>query len=351
MVGQIRAQLTLLIADGRIEPGTRLPPVRTLAERFDVTVNTVRAAYARLEEDGLVATRHGVGTVVQPLDAGTLKRGAPPYLSNTVGVLIAGLDPFYLELLRGIESKADEQGTLVLIVDTRDSPARAAASIRQLTARGTQGIIAVSVGGPAPGTSETALPPIVYVDQPDRDGHAILFDTEQAGYDATRHLIDHGHRRIGFVTCPIEWANQGELFDGYRRALREAGVKVDQSPPSIVPNFMVADGRRGLTQLLEAGRAPTAVVTSGAMLAVGILQEARARGIDVPGDLAVIGYADVDVTRATHPALTMVTLPTFDIGVAAMSALQRLIAGMPVEPPRARFAGTLDIRESCGLHD
>src|SRR5262245_14872890 len=114
IVGQIRAQLTLFIADGRLEPGAKLPPVRALADALDVTVNTVRAAYARLEDDGLVVTRHGVGTIVQPAASGTL-RGGPRSLSNSVGVLIAGLDPFYLDLLRGIESKAEEQGTLILI--------------------------------------------------------------------------------------------------------------------------------------------------------------------------------------------------------------------------------------------
>jgi LacI family repressor for deo operon, udp, cdd, tsx, nupC, and nupG len=350
IVGQIRSQLTLLIADGRIEPGSRLPAVRTLAELLDINVNTVRSAYARLEEDGLVATRHGVGTIVQPLDAGTLKPGASRYLSNTVGVLIAGLDPFYLEMLRGIEAKADEQGLLVLIFDSQDSSPRAAAAIRQLTARGAQGIIAVSIGAPGEGSAEDALPPIVYVDQPGRSGQVLLFDVDRAGYDATRHLLQHGHRRIGFVSLPIEWPNQRELFDGYRRALREEGVDPDASPPAVVEDFGVASGRSGLAELLERGDAPTAVVTSGAMLAVGVLQEAQLRGSRVPADLAIIGFADVEVTKATNPPLTMVSLPVFDIGFAAMSALQRMMGGSSEEPTQSLFAGTLEIRESCGPH-
>ena len=309
IVGQIRSQLTLLIADGRLEPGSRLPAVRTLAELLDINVNTVRSAYARLEEDGLVATRHGVGTIVQPLHAGTLKPGASRYLSNTVGVLIAGLDPFYLEILRGIEAKADEQGWLVLIVDSQDSSPRAAAAIRQLTARGAQGIIAVSIGAPGKGSAEDALPPIVYVDQPGRSGQVLLFDVDRAGYDATRHLLEHGHRQIGYVSLPLEWPNQRELFEGYRRALREEGVDPDASPPAVVEDFGVAAGRSGLAELLEQDDPPTAVVTSGAMLAVGVLQEAQLRGSRVPADLAIIGFADIEVTKATHPPLTMVSLP------------------------------------------
>lgn len=350
IVGQIRAQLTLLIADSRLQAGSRLPAVRTLADRLDVNVNTVRAAYARLEEDGLVATRHGVGTIVQPAAAGMLRSGAPRYLSNTVGVLIAGLDPFYLDLLRGIEEKAEEEGTLVLIVDTQDSEHRANAAIRQLTARGAQGIIAVSIGGPESGDALRSLPPIVYVDQPDRRGEVLVFDAERAAYDATRHLLEHGHSHIGYVTFPVEVPNQGELYEGHRRALVEAGLEADQVALATVEDFGVASGRRGLVRLIEQGFRPTAVIASGAMLAVGILQEARQRGWDVPTDLAIVGYADVDVTRSTHPALTMVSLPTFDVGRTAMTALQRMISGELKKPERVVFEGTLEIRESCGPH-
>jgi len=81
-------------------------------------------------------------------------------------VLVGGLNPFYLSLLRGVEDVAAEQGTLVLVTDTRDSPTTGRAMIRRLIARGVDGIVAVSVGGI--GTNAGA-PPIVYVDQPDRN--------------------------------------------------------------------------------------------------------------------------------------------------------------------------------------
>ena len=349
IVGQIRAQLTLLIADGRLEPGARLPAVRALSGALDVNVNTVRAAYARLEEDGIVATRHGVGTIVQPLTGGTL-RGSQRYLSNTVGVIIAGLDPFYLELLRGIESKAEEQGTLILIVAAHDSKARATSAVRQLAARGADGIIAASIGGPEKGTPETSLPPIVYVDQPDRKGESLVFDAERAGHDATRHLLEHGHTRFGYVSPPLEWPNLGPLFEGHRRALSDAGLGDEATALAIVDDFDVAAGRRGAAQLLQQDDRPTAAIAISAMLAVGVLEEARQRGLDVPGKLAIVGYADIDVSRYTHPPLTMISLPVFDAGVAAMTALQQMIAGDLKKPERLVFEGMLEIRESCGPH-
>jgi DNA-binding LacI/PurR family transcriptional regulator len=350
-LGQIRVQVMLLIADGRLEPGSRLPSVRALADHLGVNVNTVRAAYARLEGEGIVLTRHGVGTTVLAAGSGSLSPGVPRYMSNTVGVIIAGLDPFYLDLLRGIEAKADETGTLLFIVDIRDSEERARIAIRQLTARGAQGIIAVSMGGPAETDRPDSTPPIVYVDQPDRAGHTLLFNAERAGDEATRHLLDHGHDRIGYVTCPLDWPNQRELFDGHRRALADAGRSLDPSLIAVVAGFDVASGQAGTRSLFGQPDPPSAVLASGGMLAVGVLQAARRHGLRVPDDLAIAGYGDSGVAEFTHPALTMVSLPTYDIGVAAMGQLQRAIADPAAEPHRRVLDGTLVIRESCGPHE
>jgi DNA-binding LacI/PurR family transcriptional regulator len=158
---------------------------------------------------------------------------------NTVAVLVGGLNPFYLSLLRGIEDVAAEQGTLVLVTDTRDSPTLAEAMIRRLIARGVDGIVAVSVGGI--GTNAGA-PPIVYVDQPDRTGYVLLFDGHGAGNSATRHLREHGHERIGIVTAPLSWPNVREVYEGYVQAVGEADGRLVAE----VGEFTVDAGRAGL---------------------------------------------------------------------------------------------------------
>src|SRR4051812_29756249 len=139
IAGQIRGRIALLVADGELPPGVRLPSVRALAEQLGTNVNTVRAAYARLEADGLVETRQGVGTVVVPASDDRLARSSARLVSNTVAVLIAGWDPFYLAMLRGIDEAAAETGALVLVADSRDSPAMAGTIIRRLVARGVDG--------------------------------------------------------------------------------------------------------------------------------------------------------------------------------------------------------------------
>jgi LacI family transcriptional regulator, repressor for deo operon, udp, cdd, tsx, nupC, and nupG len=340
IAAQIRARIAFLIADGELAPGDRLPPVRDLAQQLAVNVNTVRSAYAKLDADGFTQTRHGVGTVVLAAGVESPRAGALPLGVNTVAVLIGGLNAFYLSLLRGIEDVAAEQGTLVLVTDTRDSPAVAEAMIPRLIARGVDGIIAVSVGGIATGDR---VPPIVYVDQPDRTGHVLLFDGRGAGYMATRHLREHGHERIGIVSAPLSWPNVKEVYDGYAQAVEEPLV-------AEVGEFTVDAGRVGLERLLDLPGPPSAVFAAGETLALGVLQEAKSRKIDVPGELAITGYTDSAAAALVEPPLTMVSVPTREIGIQAMKTLAELIRGKKVRTRRKVLDVELVVRESCGSH-
>lgn len=354
LAAQIRARVALLIADGALEPGDRLPPVRGLARQLGVNVNTVRSAYAKLEADGLVRTRHGVGTVVLAAHPEDL-HSTRPLGTNTVAVLIAGLNPFYFAVLRGIEEVAAEQGMLVVVADTHDSPPLAEATIRRLIARGVDGLIAVSIGGLARSGGRSAkrngrLPPIVYVDQPDRSGYVLLFDGRQGGRVATRHLQEHGHERIGIVTAPLSWPNVRDVYEGYAEAMADNRHPVSPALVSEVEGFSLDAGRTGLSRLLDSPKPPSAVFAAGEAFALGVLQEAKSRGLHVPGDLALVGYTDSSTAALVEPPLTMASVPAPEIGVRAMETLSELIAGEKPRPRRVVLGVDLVVRESCGPH-
>jgi DNA-binding LacI/PurR family transcriptional regulator len=355
IAAQIRTRIAFLIADGELTPGDRLPSVRALARHLGVNVNTVRTAYTKLDADGLVRTKHGVGTVVLAAHVESPPAGGLPLGVNTVAVLVGGLNPFYLSLLRGIEDVAAEQGTLVLITDTRDSPTVAEAMIRRLIARGVDGIIAVSVGGIATRQerdrrNNDRMPPIVYVDQPDRTDHVLLFDAHGAGYAATRHLREHGHDTIGIVTAPLSWPNVREVYEGYAQALADADTPLSPTLIAEVSEFTVDAGRVGLERLLDLPRPPSAVFAAGETLALGVLQEARSRQIDVPGDLAITGYTDSPAAALVEPPLTMVSVPAREIGIQAMRTLSDLIRGRKPRSRRTVLDVELVVRDSCGPH-
>ena len=355
LAAQIRARIALLIADGALEPGDRLPPVRRLARQLGVNVNTVRSAYAKLETDGLVRTRHGVGTAVLAARTEDLRSSPPPLGVNTVAVLIAGLNPFYFAVLRGIEEVAADEGMLVVVADTHDSPTLAEATIRRLIARGIDGLIAVSVGGIADGGRRSAksngrLPPIVYVDQPHRSGYVLLFDGRQAGCLATRHLLEHGHEQIGIVTAPLSWPNVRDVYDGYVEAMADTRYPASSALVSEVEQFSLEAGRAGLSRLLDSSTPPSAVFAAGEALALGALQEAKSRGLEVPGDLALVGYTDSSTAELVEPPLTMASVPAREIGVQAMHTLSELIGGKKPQPRRTVLGVDLIVRGSCGLH-
>jgi DNA-binding LacI/PurR family transcriptional regulator len=226
--------------------------------------------------------------------------------------------------------------------------------IRRLAARGVDGLIAVSMGTlDRDGLSDRdllAIPPIVSVDHPGAAGHALLFDAEQGGYLAARHLIEHGHERIGLVTAPLGWANVRPLRDGYVRALMEAGLGSDERWISEVPDFSFASGRRGIARLLELPDPPRAVFAVGAGLALAAVDEARNLGVRVPEDLALVGYTDIEAAALVRPPLTMVSVPSREIGIRAMRTLRRLIDGEDVPEDPVVLDVELIVRASCGAH-
>jgi len=343
---QLRQQLAWLIASGQVKAGERLPPVRQVAEHLGIDRNTVRAAYTRLEADGLLTLRQGRGSVVRPYDVQRSRRQLASLPSFTIGVLVPGLNPFYTPFLRGIEETARNVPYLPLVCYTHDDLDLARSYLDQLLAKSVDGLIVL------PDLPETEgdpvdLPPVVHVDKPCL-GHGILLDSEQAGYLATRHLIEHGHKRIGLITGLLEWPNVRECYAGYERALRSVGLAVDAECVAEVTEFSIEAGHQATQRLLELPNPPAAIFGAADVLAIGSMIAIKERGRRVPEDIAVVGYNNIDLAALVEPPLTTVAAPSYDMGVAAMTMLLQLMAGKPVKQRRVKLPTKLIVRRSCG---
>jgi len=164
----------------------------------------------------------------------------------------------------------------------------------------------------------------------------------------TRHLIELGHRRIGVITGPPYWHTRDDRVGGHLAALAEAGVLGD-------PGLMrfgepaAATGVSAGGELLDLRPRPTAVVCFNDKVAVGVLEAAAARGLRVPADLSVVGFDDIDVSRATTPRLTTVRQPLQEMGRTAVTMLLRQLEGHTHEALSMELETRLVIRDSTGL--
>lgn len=353
---QLKQQLTWLIASGQIQPGEKLPPVRQLATHLGINVNTVRAAYQKLETEGLVAIRHGSGTVVLQFDPFHLAQQASPVRTHTVGILVPRLsNPFYPALLQGVEEIARKDHTLLFICNTDDDPLTGRTYLDQLIAKQVDGLIVAPCGlrldrqvNPTSLNQTSSPVPLVYVDRPGETGYAVLLDSEGAGYAATRHLIEHGHRRIGLITCYLDSPTVRLCFEGYRHALEEAGLGGLPDLITTASAFTRVDGYESAQELLDSSALPTAIFAASDVLAAGAMQAIKERGLRIPDDIALVSYNDLDIATLVEPPLTTVAAPVRELGATAMQMLQRLIAGETVEQQQVTLPTRLVIRRTCG---
>lgn len=276
---QLSQQLAWLIASNELQTGDLLPPVRQLASDLGINLHTVRAAYQQLAADGLVTTRQGRQATVLTYDRTVVAARAPDLPSFTIGVIIPAFVPFYAPMLDGIESTAAEHSAMVLICNAREDPAAVATQLDRLIAKQVDGIIVTFPALP----STVALPPpgqrpsIVFIDQSNAPGPSVEFDLEGATLQATTHLVEHGHTRIGYLTPPVEIRNVAPKYTGFKRGLEAAGVTADPARVAAVPDFTVEAGYEGTIRLLDQPDPPTGIVAATDRLALGAMRAIASR--------------------------------------------------------------------------
>ena len=155
-----------------------------------------------------------------------------------------------------------------------------------------------------------------------------------AGYAATRHLIDLGHHRIGQMSVPLD-ARARQRLDGYRTAMTEAGLEPFNMSFEGPSSF--AHGARLLGDMVARWPEMTALFCGNDNLALGAVFECQRRGIRVPDDLSIVGFNDLEFAATAFPRLTTVATPRYDIGVRAGEIVLEIIRGSGVRPRDRRI--------------
>jgi LacI family repressor for deo operon, udp, cdd, tsx, nupC, and nupG len=233
-------------------------------------------------------------------------------------------NPFFSEVIRGMEQVAHESGYSVLLGDTQSSRAREQAYADMVAARQVDGLITLMRH--LPKLPMSGRLPIVnaceYVKN--RDITSVRVDNVGAAKAAVEHLLTLGHRRIAFVSGPADSPISVDRQRGYEAALKRAGLA--PNPALIAPgDFSMESGVRAIEYFLAQKRRFSAVFCSNDEMAIGAMRALAMHGFAVPGDVSVVGFDDIRFARYTSPPLTTIAQPKNELGREAMRMLIELL--------------------------
>lgn len=351
LIAQLTQQITWLIASGELQQGDKLPSIREFAQVLGIHMHTVRAAYQRLEADMLVAIHPGKGTVVLPFDPKFISEARPHLPSFLIGVLIPAPVPVYQPFIDGIYHVSRNSRWMPVVCYTGDNPLLIEKYAHQLIAKQVDGFIVTSAGITKSFEKSVQInqfPPVVFVDTPHIQRNSILGDPEGAAYLATRHLLEHGHKRVALITAPLDWENVVPCFQGYQRALKERSLPMEPDLIIEVPDFKPESGYEGAVELLNRKNRPSSVFIIADGLAIGALRAFNKAGVSIPGDLAITSFNNIEAASLISPGLTTTTFPAYELGVLAVQRLHDLLTGQPDIEDQTILESQLVIRQSCG---
>ena len=243
------------------------------------------------------ATRDRVMAAIR--DLGFVRNEAARQLragsSRTIGLVVLDVgNPFFTDLAAGVEASAAPAGLSVVLCNSNDDTDRESHYLGLLQEQRAFGILITPVGAETPGidAARRTGTPVVLVDRgSDRRECSVSVNDHVGGELAVAHLIDQGHRRIGFVGGPFAIRQVSERLAGARAALRAGGLRAASLVVIETPRLDVASGRATGARIaaMPLPRRPTAVFCANDLLALGLLQDMTRRRIAVPGDLAIVG--------------------------------------------------------------
>ena len=327
--------------------------VAKLAGVSSITVSRV------INNSGYVskATRERVEKAIKELNyvPNTLATSFRSNRTYTIALVVPDVtNPFWTTVARGVEDVAAEKDYSVILCNTDEDSAKESRYIEILLRRQVDGILIA----PATDDGERLLPirsqetPCVILDREVKHFNAdvVRCDSVAGSRELTQHLLDIGHRRIAMISGPATVSTAEDRVEGYRRALQERGLTVDEN---LVKRgeYKQSSGYRLMREVMTDGLSPSAVFAANNFIAVGVMEAIREAGLRVPEDIALVCFDDLPQASLIYPFLTIVAQPAYEIGTTSAELLLEQLTGKTQRKERAVVLETeLIIRESCGQY-
>lgn len=276
--------------------------------------------------------------------------------SLIIGLIITDVgNPFFSDLVRGVEDIAYKNKHAVLISNTDEDPEKEEFYINSMLSEKVSGVIIAPTAGNTAYLKKLVSQgyPIVSVDrkQPNLNIDTVTINNQLGAYDAVRHLIRLGHERIGIINGIKSLSTTEERFQGYKEALREEGLPLDKDL-IIYEDYKEQGGYRGMKALLNIDRPPTAIFSTNNLMTLGCIEAIYEKNLKIPDDVAVVGFDDMPWSGALNPSLTAVKQPGYELGTTAAELLiKRLNDSTERNTMNIVLNPELIIRKSCGQAD
>jgi LacI family transcriptional regulator len=328
--------------------------ISDVASAAGVSIATVSASLNGVESARISAdTRARVREVADRLGyvPNRLAQGLRARRSATIGFVgdTVATTPYAVAMVRGALEAARAADRVVLLMATEGDPDLEARELATLAQHQVDGVLYAtmyhrSVEVPA-GLGAT---PVVLVDAESSDpGVSSVVPDEVAGAaTAVGELLEHGHRRIGFINNPAPILAATGRLEGYRTALEQAGIGLDPALIVAADSNGPEGGYRAARQLLELPSRPTGMFCFRDLMAMGVYQAAMEAGLRVPRDLSIVGFDNMEFAAGLHPGLTTVALPHYEMGSWGVRQLLALMESPTATARQVRLAGELVRRRS-----
>lgn len=325
------------------------PTIYDVAKKAGVSISTVSKV---LNNTGNLAdkTRKKVQETMHELNYQPSVTASVKKRIQTVGLLIPSIaNPFMAEIARSIENHLKRHGYSLMICSTDNDIKNELEYISILKQKYTDGIIVATGLKKEKSIKElmkTNLPmALLSRDVPSLAVDTVLVDDYLGGYEATKHLINLGHEKIAMITEDATYSVVRSRVQGFRNALEEHGLPYDESFV-IHNNISIDEGKEAMLSLLKKQSPPTAVFASTEALAIGALQGARGRNIQVPNELSIVGFDNTILSTICEPPLTTIAQPIDEMGKKVVELLIEEIEKKKESKQRVILSPKLVVRNS-----
>lgn len=326
--------------------------MKDVAQLAGVSTATVSRALMNPEKVS-ATTRKRVEEAV--LEAGyspnSLARNLRRNESKTIVTIVPDIcDPYFTEIIRGIEDAAMENGYLVLLGDSGQQQKRESSFVNLVFTKQADGMLLLGTALPfdISKPEQKNLPPLVMACEyaPELELPTVHIDNLTSSFEAVNYLTQMGHKRVAQISGPKDAALCHFRNQGYQQAIRRAGVPMNATY-TMYSDFTFEGGAKAVRKLLSLPEPPTAIFCHCDVMAIGAIQEAKKLGLRVPQDLSVVGFDDIQFSEYCDPPLTTISQPRYEIGRQAMLMMLDLLKGREIGAASRLLETKLVVRNSA----